>query len=56
MFIAGKPATLELSLIFFVTPLLAATITLSPILICPAKPDWPPDIKFFPIETLKLEI
>ena len=28
---AGKPATTELSLIFFVTPLLAAITTLSPI-------------------------
>ena len=49
---AGKPATIELSLIFFVTPLLAATTTLSPIFMCPAKPDCPPTVTLLPINTL----
>ena len=31
--VAGKPAITELSLIFFVTPLFAATLTLLPIFI-----------------------
>ena len=49
---AGKPATIELSFIFLVTPLRAAITTLSPIFICPANPAFPPIVTLFPIITL----
>ena len=49
---AGKPATVEFSFIFFVTPLLAATTTLSPILIGAIIVEFDPTKEFFPIFVL----
>ena len=42
MSLAGNPAIILLSETFFVTPLLAAIETLSPIDRWPAIPAWPP--------------
>ena len=49
---AGKPAIIEFFLIFFVTPLFAAIVTLSSIIKCPAIPACPPIRQFFPIFVL----
>ena len=49
---AGKPATIELSAIFLVTPLFAAILTLFPIVKCPEIPAWPPIITLSPIRVL----
>ena len=49
---AGKPAMIELSFIFLVTPLFAAIWTLLPIVRCPEMPVWPPITTLSPIEVL----
>ena len=52
MSLAGYPMTLELSGIFFTTPLPPAIWTLLPIFICPEIPDWPPIETLSPISEL----
>ena len=49
---AGKPAITLLSTIFFVTPLLAAIVTLFPIVKWPEIPAWPPIFTKSPISVL----
>ena len=49
---AGKPAIIEFFLIFLVTPLLAAIVTLSFIIKCPAIPTCPPIRQLLPILVL----
>ena len=49
---AGKPAIIEFFLIFLVTPLFEAIVTLSSIIKCPAIPTCPPIRQFFPIFVL----